>query len=102
VMAQLQPRRRPAPQWRTVAASLAASFAVVVPVGLAVGPDGITAYGVVVAAAIVAVSTLLYLGVLAAGRWPVAPPWNVRLQALSTAFAAAVAVPVQLWWVGGL
>jgi dolichol kinase len=101
VIAQLQPlRRRPAPQWRAVAASLAASFAMVVPAGLAAGPDGVTGYGLALSAAIMAAATLLYLGVLTGGRWPVAPPWNVRLQALSTAVAAAMAVPVQLWWVG--
>jgi dolichol kinase len=103
LIAQLLPlRRRPTPDWRTVLPSLAAAFALVVPVGLLVGPDGITPYGLLLAAALTLAATALYLAVLHLTRWPGAPPWNVRLQALSTAIAAAVAVPIQLWWVGAV
>lgn len=101
LIAQLLPlRRRPAPPPRIVLPCLAAAFALVVPVGLAAGPDGLTAYGLFLSATILLAAAGLYLAILSLGRWPIAPPWNVRLQALSTAAAAAVAIPIQLWWVG--
>jgi phytol kinase len=101
LVAQSLPVRRPtAPRWGTVIPVVGVAFALVVPVSLSVGPDGITGYGIFLCAGITAVATGLYLAVLHATRWPVAPPWNVRLQALSTAAAVAVAVPLQLWWIG--
>jgi phytol kinase len=101
LIAQMLPlRRRPAPRWQTVLPSAAAAFLLVVPIGLAVGPDGFTWYGAFLSATITAAAIALYVAVLSLKTWPIAPPWNVRLQALSTASAVAVAVPIQLWWVG--
>lgn len=98
-IAQLQPFARHAPTWsRATVGSVAAAMALVIPVGLAAGPHGLTLAGAVLASAMAAGAAAFYLLVRRRRGWPRAPTWNIRLQALSTAVTAAVAVPIQLWW----
>jgi phytol kinase len=100
-VAQLQPLRRGVGlQWRIVASSIVVALLLIAPLGLAVGPDGITGFGLFLATAMTITAAAVYLWVGALARWPVQPPWNVRLQALSTALAVGVGVPLQLWWIG--
>jgi dolichol kinase len=102
-IAQLRPFGAHAPaRAATVAGSAAAAYLLVVPLGLVVGTPGITAAGLLLAAAAVAIATAAYLGISGSGAWPEGPPWNVRLQALSTAIAATVVVPLELWRVGAI
>jgi dolichol kinase len=87
---------RPARPARIVAAA-AAAFALVAPPALAVGPRGLTPSDLLIAAAATAAASLLYLLGRRSPRWPRASPWNVRLQAASTAAVAALLVPMELW-----
>jgi dolichol kinase len=101
LIAQLRPwPPRPGRAWRVALSSVAMSFVLVAPVGLAVGPDGITAFGAGLTAGMTVVAAGIYLAVGGTGRWPSEPPWNVRLQALSTALVAVPGVAAQLWWLG--
>lgn len=75
-------------------------FLVVVPIGLAVGTEGVRVGGVAVAAVICAVSVALHLTVRRMGVWPRAAPWDLRLQALSTGAATALVLPLHLWRLG--
>jgi phytol kinase len=75
-------------------------FIAVVPIGLAVGVLGVTAWGVMIAAVICAISVGLYLTVRRIGMWPKVAPWDLRLQALSTALATALVLPLHLWRLG--
>jgi hypothetical protein len=96
-IAQLQPfEPRRSVRWPVVAGSVAAAFALVVPLGLAFGEQGITGGGLALAAALPVGGTALYLIGRALPAWPVDPPWNVRLQAVSTALAALAVVAGEL------
>jgi phytol kinase len=81
-------------------------FLVVVPIGLAVGPSGMSARGMMVegllCAVICMVSLALYLAVRRMAAWPKVAPWDLRLQSLSTALATALVLPVHLWRQGVL
>jgi hypothetical protein len=72
-------------------------FIVVVPIGLAVGTGGVSAWGVMIAAVICAVSLALYLTVRRMKAWPKVAPWDLRLQSLSTGVATALVLPLHLW-----
>jgi dolichol kinase len=85
-----------------VLGSGSAAFVLVAPLGLAVGVHGVTVGGLLLAGAAVAMATAIYVGIDRSGAWPEGPPWNVRLQALSVALAAAVVVPLELWRIGAL
>jgi dolichol kinase len=96
-IAQLQPfEPRRSVRWPVVAGSLAAALTLVVPLGLAFGEQGITGAGLALAAALPVGGTALYLIGRALPAWPVDPPWNVRLQAVSTALAALAVAAVEL------
>jgi dolichol kinase len=102
-LAQLEPfrptdRARPA----RVLASAAAAFALVVPLGLEVGEEGVTLAALLLTAVAVAAAVVAYLVIRRVPAWPHTAPWNVRLQALCGAIAAAIIVPVELWRVGVL
>lgn len=77
-------------------------FLVVVPMGLAVGVAGVSAWGVMVAAVICAVSLALYLTVRRMAGWPKVAPWDLRLQSISTALVTALVLPLHLWRLGVL
>jgi dolichol kinase len=100
-IAQLQPFR-PTARARPplVLGSAAAAYALVVPLGLAVGWDGLTAGGMLLAAVALAVAVAAYLLIRRAPAWPRTAGANVRLQALCGALAAAVMVPVELLRLG--
>lgn len=91
--------RRRAPN-RLAAFSGIAGFLLVVPMGLAVGVAGVSAWGVMIAAVICVVSLALYLGVRRMAAWPKVAPWDLRLQSLSTAAATALVLPLHLWRLG--
>lgn len=93
-------RRRRLLSMRIGAALL--GFLVVVPTALAVGEAGITLGGLGVAAGLCAVALALYLGVRQSPRWPHVPPWDLRLQTLSTAAATVLVLPVHLWRIGAV
>lgn len=78
------------------------AFLVVVPMGLGVGVAGVSAWGVMVAAVICAISLALYLAVRRMAAWPRVAPWDLRLQSLSTAVATALVLPLHLWRIGVL
>ena len=102
-IAQLEPFAPGVPfLTRTALGSVVAAVLLVVPIGLAAGPGGVTPWGFGMATGIPVAATALYRTVRRAPAWPRETPWNVRLQALSTAVVAAFAVPVQLWWLGAL
>lgn len=97
-VAQLQPFVPGAPIWsKRVFLSALVAVVAVVPLGLAVGPEGLTSWGLIVAAGIVLAAVPIYLFGRRLTWWPHGPPWNVRLQALAVALVAAAAVPVQVW-----
>lgn len=77
-------------------AALATGLLVVVPAGLWIEPEhgGVSA---LVAAAVCLLALALYTGVAGWRRWPRERPWDARLQALSTAAATALLLPLQLW-----
>jgi len=77
-----------------------AGFLIVVPIGLAVIGPGVSAWRMLVAALICAISLGLYLGVRRMEAWPRAAPWDLRLQMLSTATATALVLPLHLWRLG--
>lgn len=102
-VAQLEPFTPGAPLWsRVVVGSVLAAILTVVPIGLAAGPHGLTASGFALAATMTFAATGLYLLGRRVPAWPHVAPWNVRLQAASTALVAVAAVPVQLWSMGVL
>ena len=82
--------------------SVAAAGLLVIPVGLAVGPGGLSPRGVALALGVTLAATGIYLLGRRLPAWPREAPWNVRLQAISTAVAAVMAVPLQLAWLGVL
>jgi phytol kinase len=88
--------RRRAP-WGLAATGALVGYLVVVPMGLAVGVAGITLWGLAMAAVICVVSLVLYLSVRRMAAWPKVAPWDLRLQALSTAAATALVLPLHLW-----
>ena len=96
---RVPPERR---RWPNGVAALCgiAGFFVVVPLGLAVGAAGVTAWGMMMAAVICAVSVTLYLVVRRMPAWPTVAPWGLRLQALSTAVATALVLPLHLGRMG--
>ncbi|HLM69488.1 MAG TPA: hypothetical protein VK358_18245 [Longimicrobium sp.] len=77
-------------------------FILVVPVGLAVGVLSVSAWGVMIAVLICAVSVALYLTVRRMSAWPRVAPWDLRLQAMSTGTATALVLPLHLWRLGVL
>lgn len=77
-------------------------FAVVVPAGLSVGMAGVSGWGVLLAGLICIVSVALYLTVRRMALWPKVAPWDLRLQSISTATAAALVLPLHLWQQGVL
>jgi hypothetical protein len=54
------------------------------------------------AAVICAGSLGLYLTIRRLPAWPKPPPWDLRLQMLSTALATALVLPLHLWRLGVL
>ncbi|CAN5417269.1 hypothetical protein BH24GEM3_BH24GEM3_26360 [soil metagenome] len=82
-------------------AAAAVGFLLVAPVGLWVGVEGITLWGLAIAASISFGGLLLFR----AGRWlvgwPRQAPWSVRLQAASVGMATLAVLPLHLWWIGG-
>lgn len=102
-VAQLQPFTPGGPLWsRRTLVSILTAVALVVPVALAAGPYGLGAWDFGLATAIVLLASTVYLLGRRLPAWPRVAPWNVRLQALSTGLAAALAVPVHLWRLGAL
>jgi dolichol kinase len=102
-MAQLEPFAPGLPFWtRTAFSSVAAAILLIVPVGLAAGPGGLTQWGLLMATGVTLAAAAIYRVGRRVPAWPRETPWNVRLQALSTGVVTAVAVPVQLWWLGVL
>ncbi len=102
-VAQLEPFVPGARLWsRRAVASVLAAVGVVVPIGLAAGPHGLNLRDLGLATALVFAATAVYLLGRRIPAWPHVPPWNVRLQAASTALAAAALVPLHLWWIGAL
>lgn len=98
---QLQPFVPGAPLWSKVTiGSVLAAVILVVPLGLAVGPGALTPWAATLTTAMAFLATALYLLGRRLPVWPYEPPWNVRLQATSTAVAAAGAVTLHLWWLG--
>jgi phytol kinase len=75
-------------------------FILVVPIALAVGVMSVSAWGVMMAAVICAVSVALYLTVRRIEMWPKVAPWDLRLQAMSTGLATALVLPLHLWRLG--
>lgn len=75
-------------------------FLVVVPVGLAVGAEGISFWRLAAAASITLVALALYLTVRRLRAWPRVAPWDLRLQTLSVLAAASIVVPIHLWRIG--
>jgi dolichol kinase len=103
VIAQLEPFRTDAPaRVGPVIGSAVAAYVLVVPLGLAVGPHGLSASGLLLTATAVALALGSYLALRRLPAWPHAAPWHVRLQALAGAIAAVVVVPVELWRLGVL
>ena len=93
--------RRQSPN-RLAALGAVAGFLVVVPIGLSVGPAGVSRWGVMLAALICVISVALYLTVRRMKAWPRVAPWDLRLQSISTATAAALVLPLDLWRQGVL
>jgi phytol kinase len=93
--------RRRAPT-ALAAAGAVVGFLVVVPASLGVGSAGVSAWGLLIAAVICVVSLGLYLAVRRLPAWPKPPPWDLRLQMLSTALATALVLPLHLWRLGVL
>jgi phytol kinase len=87
---------------RLAALAAVAAFGVVVPAGLGVGVEGVTRWGMMIAAVISLVSLGLYLSVRRMAAWPKVAPWDLRLQTLSTAAATALMLPLHLWRMGVL
>lgn len=103
LIAQFQPFRADAPVWAPrSAAAIALPLLLVALPGLLVGPDGFTAWGMLVAVGTTAGATAGYLFARRQRWWPHRGPWNLRLQALSAAVVAAAVVPLHLWWIGAL
>lgn len=96
------PRRRRRRLFWLRAGSALLGFLVVVPIGLALSGTGATAWGLLCAAAVCAVSLALYFTVRRLPAWPRVAPWGLRLQMLSTAAATALVVPVHLWRIGAV
>lgn len=91
--------RRRSPN-RLAAFSGVLGFLIVVPIGLAVGPSGISAWRVMIAAILCLASLALYLTVRRMPAWPRVAPWDLRLQAMSVALATALVLPLHLWRFG--
>jgi dolichol kinase len=87
---------------RLAALGAVGAFLVVVPAGLGVGVEGVTRWGMMIAAVISVVSLGLYLSVRRMAAWPKLAPWDLRLQTLSTAAATALMLPLHLWQLGVL
>lgn len=102
-IAQLQPFTPGGRLWSSgTVMSVLVAIALVAPVGLVAGPDGFGARSFALAAAMVVAATAVYLAGRRIPAWPHQAPWNVRLQAASTAVVAAAAVPLHLWSMGGI
>lgn len=93
--------RRRAP-WGLALTGAVIGFAVVVPLGLAVGTGGVTGWWLMIAGVICLVSLVLYLGVRRMKTWPKVAPWDLRLQMLSTGVTTALVLPLHLWRAGVL
>ncbi|HUF11885.1 MAG TPA: hypothetical protein VMN78_02170 [Longimicrobiales bacterium] len=87
-------------QTGTEAALAVVAFLLVAPVGLMLAGEGLSAWTLLVAAAIHAGGSALYWIGRRAEWWPSEPPWNVRLQAAAVALAAVLVVPVHLHHLG--
>ena len=74
------------------------AFLLVAPIGLMLGGAGLTAWSLVVAAAIHAGGMAIYWIGRRAPWWPSEPPWNVRLQAVAVGMATLVVVPLHLYF----
>ncbi|HEU0014833.1 MAG TPA: hypothetical protein VFQ45_14195 [Longimicrobium sp.] len=72
-------------------------WVLVVGVGLGAGTRGITAWGMLIAVGVSAVTLALYLTIRRLPAWPRVPPWDVRLQMLSATVAMLLLVPLHLW-----
>jgi hypothetical protein len=87
---------------RLAALGAVGAFLVVVPAALGVGVEGVTRWGMMLAAVICLVSLGLYLTVRRMAAWPKVAPWDLRLQMLSSAAATALVLPLHLWHLGVL
>jgi phytol kinase len=87
---------------RLAALGAVGAFMIVVPAALGVGVEGVTRWGMMIAAVICLVSLGLYLTVRRMAAWPKVAPWDLRLQMLSSAAATALVLPLHLWHLGVL
>ncbi|HET7275041.1 MAG TPA: hypothetical protein VFI91_07655 [Longimicrobiaceae bacterium] len=76
--------------------AVAVGLLAVVPVGLLVGERGVRPWDAVLAAGLCTLALGLYSLISRWSIWPHTQPWDARLQALCSALAAAVVLPLHL------
>lgn len=91
---QFDPEHRDPPPFSLTLKLCLASIALVAPVGLWLASGRIGTTAVFVAGAIALLATVIYWSARKLPGWPAAPPWNMGLQAASTAAATLVVLPI--------
>lgn len=78
------------------------AFVSVVPLGLAVGMEGLTPAAAATAGAVCFGSLGVYVAVRRVSHWPRVGHWDARLQALSVAVLTVAVLPLHFWRIGVL